>query len=133
MNKKIKKYTKLNFNDIGRRFRQLRGELSQVDFAACFEGMTQADVSRFEKGKFNSKLNILFNICEKSGCDLTWLLTGRSQDDKITDEKRDVHTDTEIAFIMDYLNRNPEDKLLILQLIKSKIDIKRAASEFQKI
>ena len=94
--------------------------------------MTQADVSRFEKGKFNSKLNILFNFCENSGCDLTWLLTGNRRTPEIADKKSDKRIDDEITFIIDYLSQNPEDKILIFQLIKSKIDIKKAASEFQK-
>ncbi|HOD40684.1 MAG TPA: helix-turn-helix transcriptional regulator [Candidatus Wallbacteria bacterium] len=127
------KYTKLNFADIGLRLKQLRGELSQSDFANFFDGMTQADVSRFEKGKFNSKLNILFNVCERFGCDLDWLLTGKTHEEKKSNDKRGDRPDAEIAFIIDYLTRNPEDKLLIIQLIKSKIDIKKAAAEFQKI
>ena len=133
MNKIFVKYTRLNFIDIGRRLKQLRGELSQSDFAGFFAGMTQADVSRFEKGKFNTKLNILFNVCEKFGCDLNWLLTGKTYEDKMPNDKNGERQDAEIAFIIDYLARNPEDKNLILQLIKSKIDIKNAAAEFQKI
>ncbi len=56
----------------------LRGAESQNDFGKKFM-LTQADISRIERGDVKPTPELLFNICIFYEKDLEWLLTGEGQ------------------------------------------------------
>lgn len=124
MNKRRKIYTKLNYKEIGHRIKFLRGELSQEAFSSKIEGLTQTDVSRIENGMFDSKMNILFEICKQYNKDLMWLLIG--DEPAGSNGQVALHDDPEIAEIIEFLTTNPADKKMVLKLLKGKRDIEEA-------
>lgn len=60
---------------MGRRFRFIRGTLSQSEFAEKL-GITQADVSRFERGKRAPSLEILLAVAHLGEVSIDFLVCG---------------------------------------------------------
>ena len=54
---------------VARKLRAVRGEISQDAFAAMC-GMTQAQVSQYEAGKYLPGLEVLVNVRRATGLDL---------------------------------------------------------------
>jgi transcriptional regulator with XRE-family HTH domain len=67
----------INWVAVGRRVRALRGlETNQAAFAQEI-GISQGQLSRYEKGKSEMGAMVLLVLAEKSGRSIEWLLTGR--------------------------------------------------------
>lgn len=62
---------------VGQRIRQLRGDLTQAEFAERI-GITQAMIWNYENGMQMPKANALFRIAQYSGTSIEWLLTGKT-------------------------------------------------------
>jgi transcriptional regulator with XRE-family HTH domain len=70
--------TKIDWKAVGRRLRELRGfETSQTDFARQL-GISQGQLSRYEKGKSEIGAEVLLRISQRFGRSMEWLLTGKT-------------------------------------------------------
>ena len=62
---------------VGRRVRELRGfDTSQADFARQL-GVTQGQLSKYEKGISEIGAEVLLRLARKSGRSIEWWLTGQ--------------------------------------------------------
>jgi DNA-binding transcriptional regulator YiaG len=62
---------------VGRRVRELRGfEIVQAQFAREL-GISQGQLSRYEKGRSEIGAEILLRLARRSGKTVEWLLTGK--------------------------------------------------------
>jgi transcriptional regulator with XRE-family HTH domain len=67
----------IDWRDGGRRLRELRGfETTQKEFARQL-GISQGQLSRYEKGKSEVGAEVLLRICQKFRKSIEWLLTGK--------------------------------------------------------
>ena len=67
----------IDWNAVGRRVRELRGfEIAQAEFAREL-GISQGQLSRYEKGRSEIGAEILLRLARRSGKTVEWLLTGR--------------------------------------------------------
>jgi len=65
-----------NLRAIGRRIREIRGfDLTQVEFAKIL-GITQAQLSKYERGQNALSLELLLKLKHFSGKSSDWILTG---------------------------------------------------------
>jgi transcriptional regulator with XRE-family HTH domain len=72
----IPKKSLINWRAVGRRVRELRGlEANQADFALEI-GVSQGQLSRYEKGTSEIGAEALLRLARKSGKSIEWLLTG---------------------------------------------------------
>jgi transcriptional regulator with XRE-family HTH domain len=66
----------INWRAVGRRVRELRGlEANQADFALEI-GVSQGQLSRYEKGTSEIGAEALLRLARNSGKSIEWLLTG---------------------------------------------------------
>ena len=66
----------VDWKAVGRRLRQLRGfDKKQAEFARDI-GISQSQLSRYEKGKSEIGAEILLRMAKKFGKSMEWLLTG---------------------------------------------------------
>lgn len=69
--------TKIDWKTVGRRLRELRGfDTRQADFARQL-GISQGQLSRYEKGKSEIGAEVLLRISQHSGRSMEWVLTGK--------------------------------------------------------
>jgi transcriptional regulator with XRE-family HTH domain len=69
--------TKIDWKAVGRRLRELRGfDTRQAEFARQL-GISQGQLSRYEKGKSEIGAEVLLRISKRFGKSIEWLLTGR--------------------------------------------------------
>lgn len=61
---------------IAKRFRRLRGPVSQADQAVII-GMTQQKLSRYERGEGMPSTEALFTIAVKTKVSIDWLMFGK--------------------------------------------------------
>ena len=62
---------------VGRRIRELRGfDLQQADFARLL-GVSQSQLSKYERGETEPSLQILVKLKERFGKSLDWLVLGK--------------------------------------------------------
>jgi transcriptional regulator with XRE-family HTH domain len=67
----------VDWKAVGRRLRLLRGfDMNQAAFARDL-GISQSQLSRYEKGKSEIGAEILLRMAEKFGKSMEWLLTGK--------------------------------------------------------
>src|SRR5262249_15806513 len=67
----------IDWKTVGRRIRQLRGfDLTQAAFARQI-GISQSQLSRYEKGKSEIGADVLLRFAEQCGRSVEWLLTGK--------------------------------------------------------
>jgi transcriptional regulator with XRE-family HTH domain len=66
-----------DFLAVGQRIRQLRGDVTQEEFASSL-GISQAQLSKYELGQSALPLGVLVKIAHKYGRTTDWILTGRS-------------------------------------------------------
>ncbi len=70
--------SKIDWKAVGRRLRELRGfDMNQAGFARQI-GISQGQLSRYEKGKSEITAEVLLRISQRFGKSIEWLLTGRS-------------------------------------------------------
>jgi transcriptional regulator with XRE-family HTH domain len=66
----------LDWKAVGRRIRELRGfDTNQAEFAKRI-GISQGQISRYEKGKSEIGAAVLLRISRECGRSMEWLLTG---------------------------------------------------------
>jgi transcriptional regulator with XRE-family HTH domain len=66
----------IDWKAVGRRLRELRGfDMTQKEFARRL-GVSQGQLSRYEKGKTEIGPEALLRIARKFGKSIEWLLTG---------------------------------------------------------
>ncbi len=66
----------IDWRAVGRRLRELRGfDVKQADFAKEL-GISQAQLSRYEKGKSEMGAEVLLRLARKFGKSMEWVLTG---------------------------------------------------------
>jgi transcriptional regulator with XRE-family HTH domain len=68
--------TDLDLQAIGLRFKELRAQTTQEEFAK-FLGISQAQLSKYELGQSAPPLGVLVRLGEKYGRSTDWILTGR--------------------------------------------------------
>jgi transcriptional regulator with XRE-family HTH domain len=62
---------------LGRRIRELRGfDMQQADFAKML-GVSQSQLSKYERGESEPPLEVLMRLCEKYGKSLDFLVRGK--------------------------------------------------------
>jgi transcriptional regulator with XRE-family HTH domain len=67
----------IDWKAVGRRIRQLRGfDLTQEEFARQV-GISQSQLSRYERGESEIGADVLLRFAEQCGKSLEWLLTGK--------------------------------------------------------
>jgi len=72
-----KKELGIDWKAVGRRLRELRGfDLTQKDFAQQL-GISQGQLSRYEKGKSEIGPQVLLRIAQRFGKTVEWVLTGK--------------------------------------------------------
>jgi transcriptional regulator with XRE-family HTH domain len=68
---------KIDWKAVGRRLRELRGyDMHQVEFARLL-GISQGQLSRYEKGRSEIGAEVLLRISQHSGKSMEWVLTGK--------------------------------------------------------
>ena len=68
---------KIDWKAVGRRLRELRGfDTKQADFARQL-GISQGQLSRYEKGKSEIGAEVLLRLSQRFGKSMEWVLTGR--------------------------------------------------------
>jgi transcriptional regulator with XRE-family HTH domain len=60
---------------IGKRIREIRGDVLQDDFAP-FLGITQGQLSKIERGKLAPGIDLLLRLRDRGGRSVDWILTG---------------------------------------------------------
>ncbi len=66
----------MDWKAVGRRLRQLRGfDKKQAEFALEI-GISQSQLSRYEKGKSEIGAEVLLRMANEFGKSMEWLLTG---------------------------------------------------------
>ncbi len=71
------KKARVDWKIVGRRLRQLRGfDINQSQFARAI-GVSQGQLSRYEKGESEIGAEVLLRIAERTGKSMEWLLTGK--------------------------------------------------------
>ena len=69
--------SKIDWQAVGKRVRQLRGfETNQAEFAQEL-GISQGQLSRYEKGKSEIGAEVLLRISQRFGKSIEWVLTGK--------------------------------------------------------
>jgi transcriptional regulator with XRE-family HTH domain len=67
----------IDWKSVGRRIRELRGfEIIQAQFAHEL-GISQGQLSRYEKGRSEIGAEVLLLLARRSGKTVEWLLTGK--------------------------------------------------------
>lgn len=74
--KKDKKSPVINYQAVGRRLKQLRGDISQKAFSEKL-GLTQGIVSRVESGQIEEVLGYIDRVVSLTKANLNWILTGQ--------------------------------------------------------
>ena len=77
--RKIQRRTKSTTDpkNIGRRIRKLRGfDVTQGDFARKL-GISQSQLSKYERGLIGPASDVLIRLKERFGVSIDWLLTGK--------------------------------------------------------
>jgi transcriptional regulator with XRE-family HTH domain len=78
INRAMKQNT-IDWEAVGRRIRALRGlETTQASFANEI-GISQGQLSRYEKGNSEISAAVLLVLAEKSDRSIEWLLTGKDR------------------------------------------------------
>jgi transcriptional regulator with XRE-family HTH domain len=71
------KKTAIDWKVVGRRLRELRGfDVNQAEFARQI-GISQGQLSRYEKGKSEITAEVLLRISQRFSMSIEWVLTGK--------------------------------------------------------
>jgi transcriptional regulator with XRE-family HTH domain len=72
----LSKKSAIDWRAVGRRLRELRGfDTNQKDFAREL-GISQGQLSRYEKGRSEIGAEVLLRISRRYGKSIEWVLTG---------------------------------------------------------
>jgi len=72
------KKSAIDWKAVGRRLRELRGfDANQAEFAKRI-GISQGQLSRYEKGKSEISAEVLLRISQSFGRSIEWVLTGKA-------------------------------------------------------
>ena len=72
------KKSAIDWKAVGRRLRELRGfDANQAEFAKSI-GISQGQLSRYEKGKSEISAEVLLRISQSFGRSIEWVLTGKA-------------------------------------------------------
>ena len=66
----------VQWDEIPRRLRQIRGGMSQIELGKAL-GIRQNDVSRYETGRVRPPLGYLVMMAQYGKVSLDWLITGK--------------------------------------------------------
>ena len=67
----------IDWKSVGKRLREVRGfDMHQAEFARQI-GISQGQLSRYEKGKSEISAEVLLRISQRFGKSMEWVLTGR--------------------------------------------------------
>jgi transcriptional regulator with XRE-family HTH domain len=67
----------IDWKAVGRRLRELRGfDMNQAEFARQI-GISQGQLSRYEKGKSEITAEVLLRISQRFGKSIEWVLMGK--------------------------------------------------------
>lgn len=120
---------------LGERIKFLREKLglNQADFARKIGLKSAVAISQYESDQREPDINKLLTISSLCNVNLDWLLTGegpqyREERKEVMGEK--IKGDSELEEIIEYLKEFPQDKKLVLKLLKGKKDIKEALEGF---
>lgn len=69
--------SKVDWKSVGRRVRELRGFDTHQAHLAKELGISQSQLSRYEKGRSEISPEMLLKIAQKFGKSVEWLLTGK--------------------------------------------------------
>ena len=117
---------KINKLAVGKRIRQIRGDLRQVEFGRII-GASKVSVSNYERGRI-PQVDILAKIARIGHTTIDRLLTG---EERISEEQEGVYSATaersayyqtnnpEVIEIVEELERNPLLRRKLLQLLKT--------------
>ena len=67
---------RVKLKEMGRRIRSLRGSENQTPFARAL-GITQGQLSRYEKGTAAPSLDSLVRLKKSTGRSIGWIITGK--------------------------------------------------------
>lgn len=81
----------LNSVEIGRRLKEVRGKLTQADFADQL-GIARQSIRRYEMGERLPDALTLFRIMSKFGADPAWILTGEGAEPALSEDERQLLT-----------------------------------------
>lgn len=70
------KRTSVDWEELARRLREVRGESTQVDFGKAL-GVLQNEVSRYEIGRVHPPLEYLVAVAKYGSVTLDWLILGQ--------------------------------------------------------
>jgi transcriptional regulator with XRE-family HTH domain len=74
----IPKKPAIDWKAVGRRLRELRGfDMNQAEFARQI-GISQGQLSRYEKGKSEISAEVLLRISQSFGRSIEWVLMGKT-------------------------------------------------------
>jgi len=74
----VEKYSKsaINWKAVGRRLREMRGYETNQEHLARELGISQGQLSKYEKGSSEIGAEVLLRLARKSGKSIEWWLTG---------------------------------------------------------
>jgi transcriptional regulator with XRE-family HTH domain len=72
----VSRKREINWHAVGRRLREIRGFESNQEHFARELGVSQGQLSRYEKGRTEIGATVLLRLARKSGKTIEWLLTG---------------------------------------------------------
>jgi transcriptional regulator with XRE-family HTH domain len=78
----------VNWQDISRRLREVRGSATQVEFGKAL-GVAQNIVSRYERGRVRPPLDYLVTVARHGKVTLDWLILGEKGSPKPKKENRE--------------------------------------------
>ena len=142
-------YVAIDYKALGAKIRQVRGAVTQADFAKQF-GIARAEVSKIERGEGRPTAELLYNICLKHHLSIEWMLSGHepasdpAQADLFKEapvkaapvkegspELRTVPI-LELTDLIEWFRLHPEDLELINKIIQGKKLMLEAMKELEK-
>jgi len=125
---------------LGKRIRFIRERLkfNQSELAQYLGLESAVAISKYESDQREPDKDKLIKISKLGNTSLDWLLTGEGEmgwgekEGLLLAETADIYKvrDTELSEIIRLLKEHPQDKKLVLKLLKGKKDIKEALEGF---
>ena len=101
---------------IGQRIRQLRGNLSQEDFAREL-GTVRGYIGDIERGRTKPSLELLYSLAVKYGVSIDWIVTGKERTPALSKPFiEDPELETMIDALRGFWRESDEEKRTWLKL-----------------